>query len=526
MGENDARDTTRRITDEEPRPIRELNSEIPEWLCHIIARLMSKQPDARFESAREVAELLEECLAHVQQPNIVTLPQRACPPTSPARKPQGRSPLFKLLLRAAFVFTLIFAGILIVLELNKGTLTIESNADNVPVRITRGDKVVEKLTITRAGASVRIAAGRYEIELLTETDGLVVRNGTFTLTRGKEHVARIEQVEASAAPSPSVRRAERGDTPLWNEFGVTPSPVAPLTAKGLEWIGLHLSPITRDRFRDKNVFAKYAGGLDVTFVRTHGPAEKAGIHEVDIVVGLHGRPTANLEDLDSAMQDAIEQIERKDTDALQFDVLRSGETVRVNVPFPLGELELPTPEPNSDSSRAAKQQPEGSAMTKGRRDFAAAQLRVDRARTPLELYRKVDSPDESERSAAKDRDTVPLDNPAARAYRDKLRERWKLLEEAYKVNEAGLDDVLTAAAQYYEAAATVAESAQERRNARQQQVDQLKQLVEVMKALFRNNQVGQADVLAAEAELLKAAAQLKRGRIKGDRARKVPGTVD
>lgn len=64
----------RRITDEEPKPIRELNPEIPEWLCRIIARLMSKQPHNRFESAKEVAELLEKCLAHVQQPTSVPLP--------------------------------------------------------------------------------------------------------------------------------------------------------------------------------------------------------------------------------------------------------------------------------------------------------------------------------------------------------------------------------------------------------------------------------------------------------------------
>jgi serine/threonine protein kinase len=64
----------RRVTDEEPRPIREINSDIPEWLCRIIARLMSKQPHDRFASAREVGELLEECLAHVQQPAAVPLP--------------------------------------------------------------------------------------------------------------------------------------------------------------------------------------------------------------------------------------------------------------------------------------------------------------------------------------------------------------------------------------------------------------------------------------------------------------------
>ena len=68
----------RRITDEEPRPIREINPEIPDWLCGIVARLMAKRPDDRFQSAGEVAALLEQCLAHVQQPTIVPLP--AYPP--------------------------------------------------------------------------------------------------------------------------------------------------------------------------------------------------------------------------------------------------------------------------------------------------------------------------------------------------------------------------------------------------------------------------------------------------------------
>ena len=69
----------RRITDDEPRPIREINPEIPEWLCGIVARLMAKQPAERFASANEVAELLEKCLAHVQQPDRVPLPDQVLP---------------------------------------------------------------------------------------------------------------------------------------------------------------------------------------------------------------------------------------------------------------------------------------------------------------------------------------------------------------------------------------------------------------------------------------------------------------
>lgn len=68
-----------RITHDEPTPICEVNSDVPVWLGQIIDRLMSKQVAERFESAAEVADLLEGCLAHVQQPTQVKLPASAAP---------------------------------------------------------------------------------------------------------------------------------------------------------------------------------------------------------------------------------------------------------------------------------------------------------------------------------------------------------------------------------------------------------------------------------------------------------------
>jgi len=65
----------RLITDKEPRPIREINPDIPEWLCAIIGKLMAKQPEDRFESAQEVAALLEGCLAHMSAPLKNSLPR-------------------------------------------------------------------------------------------------------------------------------------------------------------------------------------------------------------------------------------------------------------------------------------------------------------------------------------------------------------------------------------------------------------------------------------------------------------------
>ena len=63
----------RRITDEDPKPIRQLNPEIPAWLCAIIEDFHQKRADAR-PTAAHARATLEACLAHVYQPDAVALP--------------------------------------------------------------------------------------------------------------------------------------------------------------------------------------------------------------------------------------------------------------------------------------------------------------------------------------------------------------------------------------------------------------------------------------------------------------------
>jgi hypothetical protein len=57
----------RRVAEDQPRPIREIIPEVPEWLVAVIARLHAKQPADRFASAQEVAELLGRCRSELQQ---------------------------------------------------------------------------------------------------------------------------------------------------------------------------------------------------------------------------------------------------------------------------------------------------------------------------------------------------------------------------------------------------------------------------------------------------------------------------
>lgn len=65
----------RRITDEPARPIREINPTVPVWLERIVSKLLSKSREDRFESAEQIAEVLKDCLAHVNAPITNPLPR-------------------------------------------------------------------------------------------------------------------------------------------------------------------------------------------------------------------------------------------------------------------------------------------------------------------------------------------------------------------------------------------------------------------------------------------------------------------
>ncbi|GAB5405837.1 MAG: hypothetical protein Aurels2KO_40680 [Aureliella sp.] len=100
----------RRISDDQPRAIRSVNSEIPQWLCQIIGLLQSKDPTER-PSAKATHQILESCLAHVHQPDQFDLPPicRRQQPTSKSRLSVslgigGITMLIAVAIAAIFVF--------------------------------------------------------------------------------------------------------------------------------------------------------------------------------------------------------------------------------------------------------------------------------------------------------------------------------------------------------------------------------------------------------------------------------------
>lgn len=102
----------RRICDDEPRPIRGVNPEVPAWLADLVAKLHAKDAADRFRDSAEVTDLLERYLAHVQNP--ITIPEPPRPSIRRGRSGGRRSaPVRRLaaLLCIGLVVSLAGAGI-------------------------------------------------------------------------------------------------------------------------------------------------------------------------------------------------------------------------------------------------------------------------------------------------------------------------------------------------------------------------------------------------------------------------------
>ncbi len=204
----------RRITDDTPRPIREINPAIPEWMEQIVFALLAKSPGARLGSAADVAQLLESCLSHVQQPTTRRLPESVStlPLPLPAGGKQKRT--WRRLLTSAVVgLVLSLAATMVVLELNKGTLTIETSEPDVPIRILKDGAEYTSLHVTAGAKSIRIAAGQYLVEIDGDAHELTVDASSVTITRGDEQIVRVtHQPRPTDAPDALAERSETGPT--------------------------------------------------------------------------------------------------------------------------------------------------------------------------------------------------------------------------------------------------------------------------------------------------------------------------
>jgi tetratricopeptide (TPR) repeat protein len=110
----------RKVIDDEPQPVRELNPDVPEGLVAIINKLMAKVASERYQSAAELAEVLRRQLAEMQQPGCAPVSDTTVV-AKPAMAMGGRRRNVVLALCGPFIVACGIAGWLAVRSRDSGS---------------------------------------------------------------------------------------------------------------------------------------------------------------------------------------------------------------------------------------------------------------------------------------------------------------------------------------------------------------------------------------------------------------------
>jgi urea transport system substrate-binding protein len=160
----------RRVSEEVPRPVPEINPEIPDDLCSVIARLQAKDPADRYPTAAEVADVLRQLLARRRPPDAVPRP-------APGRPANGRRrfPLYASAGVVGFLFLLLAVGRL------AGYLNFGARAVGpAPVEATRLDPIRVGVLHSQTGTmgsseSAAVDATLLAVEEINQSGGLLGR---------------------------------------------------------------------------------------------------------------------------------------------------------------------------------------------------------------------------------------------------------------------------------------------------------------------------------------------------------------
>ncbi len=179
----------KRVCEDIPRPIREVDPEVPEWLAAIIEKLLAKEPGLRFASAAEVSQVLQDHLARLQQT------QHGEPESIPTGTPSPRRS--RRWAAAATILGIAVAGLgwteatevtrivatvatILRIPTSQGVLLLQVDDPEVKVRV---DSQTEEIVITGAGVQeVRLRPGPHRLQAFKE--GRLVYDELLTITRG------------------------------------------------------------------------------------------------------------------------------------------------------------------------------------------------------------------------------------------------------------------------------------------------------------------------------------------------------
>jgi tRNA A-37 threonylcarbamoyl transferase component Bud32 len=162
-------------------PLRQARPDAPPELAGIVARMLAKKPEDRYQTPGDVAVALE-------------------PFTRLSQEVKRPSRWFQVAAAAALLFMALAAGIVVHhIQTDAGELVITTEGDDVEVFVKQGGKLVRVID-TKTNKSLTLRSGVYELELKDGGEGLKLNINNATLTRGKTVLATIERRVKQAGP--------------------------------------------------------------------------------------------------------------------------------------------------------------------------------------------------------------------------------------------------------------------------------------------------------------------------------------
>ena len=211
----------KRVCEEEPRPIREINPAVPERLCALIAQLQAKNPKDRCQSAAEAAQELGKLMTSMPADSMPdrSANSRNASPAAPPRRSRRWTVVLAVL---AGAFLLLLAAI-IYIQNGRGQFVIETDDPDFAFEVN-GDAVTLRDRKTNRGYVLKVGkrdakTGEYQLDVSELASELGFTARTFTIKRG-EKVALKAWLTPPVAQSGGQSPAEKW-LPLFNGKDLT-----------------------------------------------------------------------------------------------------------------------------------------------------------------------------------------------------------------------------------------------------------------------------------------------------------------
>lgn len=219
---------------EQPIPVRERRPELSADLAAVVEKCLQRDPADRFPSAHALSVALEPfTVGHVlksllnsaekldaerKERPIRHAASLEFPPVNSLAKEKHRSDKrtsqtrmnwignsMKFVTAMVMIGLLAWGGITIYLNTIAGQLIINSEIDDINVSVVQDEKPTRQIQVEHGSNATRLRAGKYQIEIVGETDGLVIDNEQFELKRGGKVVVTISRRDVGLSTTSDLR---------------------------------------------------------------------------------------------------------------------------------------------------------------------------------------------------------------------------------------------------------------------------------------------------------------------------------